>query len=659
MGFAAAIGGAGAALQQLNEARRNRELQQWSTTQGQLSQMLRDAAQSATTPERQADIWKTIAGLGKLRPGQDPSKIISDIQNHLIVNPIAAQAMNPPTPPGPPGPGQVPGNTSPSGGLGPGAGAQPPTSPVSPQAQGPASPVSPVSPVSPQAQGPPPLRYEGPLPGSPDFIKRNPVENLPFSSTGDYTDQSSRLQAVSPQAVSPQAVPSSPPPPGMTSSSTQNPAMIAYYRALQMGSMPPALQTAAQPFLANEAALSHQKDMDQYLIHTLGPERLEAIKKQVQNWDQLPPYIQAGYAASAMGMPAITMPGMVMMPRLLASRVLGSEAPPGSVEYGTNKPIDPNSLYRKMEIPMTGEIMWQPEAPDTVVTQTSGGGLQSSNKYTGQTVAPFAGAVAPSSNIPIVGQLNGNAATAYGRPGGGLLPHGFLPNAQLPQTISGVGTTAQQVMDTDPNSPTFGQPIIKQFQSPHSQRVQKGISSGGGGGAASIPQEGRTLGVKPLTPEQSLTAEQQYNTLTRAIGVMQNIRNQSHILDSMLESGKLQLASNTDDGLKFIINRSMKLTPAESKFLGDFQTMAEDINLLRKPLGGAGFRSPEAWAALQGLRGNLLQNPDISRRVIDNTLNAFNALQAPLAKRVSPGGNKQAPSPVQPVGRKTLDQIFK
>jgi hypothetical protein len=136
---------------------------------------------------------------------------------------------------------------------------------------------------------------------------------------------------------------------------------------------------------------------------------------------------------------------------------------------------------------------------------------------------------------------------------------------------------------------------------------------------------------------QELTNEQQLNTLTRAESVMQRIRNNSHLLDSMIESGKLHLEAGDGGVLRAVVAKNLPMTPAESQFAADVTTMAEDINLLRKPLGGAGFRSEEAWAALQGLRGSLLQHPEVSRRVMDNTLQAFEALRQPLAKRSSGG----------------------
>ena len=119
--------------------------------------------------------------------------------------------------------------------------------------------------------------------------------------------------------------------------------MDAYTRAIAAGSMPQALSTAAQPFLTNTAELERTRQLDHYLMSELGPQRFQAIKSQVPNWDALPDYMKAAYAASSMGVPPVTMPGMAMMPRLMSAGTMGSQAPPGSMEYGTDKPVDPNT----------------------------------------------------------------------------------------------------------------------------------------------------------------------------------------------------------------------------------------------------------------------------------------------------------------------------
>lgn len=452
-GLASAFGGAGEAALKYGEAQRNRQLAMWSQRQSALEKMISDATLSAVTPERRGDLMALRSKVLNLKPGQDPSKILQDVQDHLTIHPVAANAMQPPQqpapPPGPAAPGQTPGLL----GL-MNAAAQPATSPVQPSSQqsppqpgsgqGVASQGASIGDLGVQPQGDH-LPSLGPQVSQPPSIGLGGLMQ-PLDASGGSSMAQPKPADASPVGGSPLAAPqqSTPQPHAAQPSgvsvgpgtSNLNPAMAMYYRALQMGDMPPALQQAAQPFLANEAALAHTKDMDGYLLNTLGPQRLEAIKKQTPQWNALPPYIQAGYAAATMGIPAITMPGMAMLPKLISTRTPGANAPQDAVEYGTNNPIDRISgEYRVMQIPFSNEMIWMPEVPQTVVTDTAGGGKQISQKSTGGKLADVQGAVqAPFVRPQVVNTANGPVwqsplnAAAGGSPiaTGGMLPAGYF-----------------------------------------------------------------------------------------------------------------------------------------------------------------------------------------------------------------------------------------
>jgi hypothetical protein len=88
----------------------------------------------------------------------------------------------------------------------------------------------------------------------------------------------------------------------------------------------------------------------------------------------------------------------------------------------------------------------------------------------------------------------------------------------------------------------------------------------------------------------------------------------------------------------------MALTPEESTFAANFQNMTEDINLLRAPLGATGFRSEQAFEALQAQRGRLTQNPDVFKKVLEGTIASMESLRQ---------ANKDALEQAQPAAQGT------
>jgi hypothetical protein len=128
---------------------------------------------------------------------------------------------------------------------------------------------------------------------------------------------------------------------------------------------------------------------------------------------------------------------------------------------------------------------------------------------------------------------------------------------------------------------------------------------------------------------------------------MTSIQSKLHLLDSMMESGKLNLELDSNGLVRALVNRALPLTPAEAEFIGDFRTMMEDINLLRGPMGATGFRGPEAWAALQAQRGQLLAHPEVTRQVLKNSIAALKNQQQPLDKSFGQAAGQSAPTRVR------------
>jgi hypothetical protein len=138
-----------------------------------------------------------------------------------------------------------------------------------------------------------------------------------------------------------------------------------------------------------------------------------------------------------------------------------------------------------------------------------------------------------------------------------------------------------------------------------------------------------------------MTGEQKLGQYNIAIDRTQSVLKRLPLLNNLLDAGKINLELDTQGFLKAVLNRSVSMTPEEEQLAGDFRTLTEDINLLRGPLGATGFRGPEAFAALQAQRGQLMARPGITAQVLTNTLRALRAQQAPLAKRFK-GGDVQS-----------------
>lgn len=269
-GLGSAVGGAGQSALEYGEGVRSRQLQQWGMMQQHAADLLRSAEESATSPERQTQLSSLRSKVLKLKPGQDPSKILQEIQDHVNIHPVTTSLMTPPQPqpkPGMAAPGSVPGvpQIQP---LQAGSASMPATSPISP-AQ-----------VSPSSAG-----------GAP----------APQGVAGGQTPQA---PASNPAPVAPL------PPAGAGPGGFADIIMGGYKHALDAGSMPPALKTAAQPFLTNEAELSRARQLKQFQLNEQAPAMLEFLKQNVPGWDNLPDFYKTSAIMSAAGMQAPGMMGM-------------------------------------------------------------------------------------------------------------------------------------------------------------------------------------------------------------------------------------------------------------------------------------------------------------------------------------------------------------
>ncbi len=150
---------------------------------------------------------------------------------------------------------------------------------------------------------------------------------------------------------------------------------------------------------------------------------------------------------------------------------------------------------------------------------------------------------------------------------------------------------------------------------------------------AGVTGPGIPVGGRPMTPEQKQKTEQQAEQLNNTIGVIKDLKSQIPTLASMLSTGKIALQIDPQQGFfKGVVNRNVPMTEAEKDLAANWQLLTESVLQMRIPMGGAGFRGPEGFGAIESNKGILTQNPDIIKRVLDGTLREFKAQRDPMVE---------------------------
>jgi hypothetical protein len=176
--------------------------------------------------------------------------------------------------------------------------------------------------------------------------------------------------------------------------------------------------------------------------------------------------------------------------------------------------------------------------------------------------------------------------------------------------------------------------------------VRRTPVAGAGGGKLSTQQrigEGVTVGARALTPGQRITFAQKQAAFDNTIDLVNSVKSKMNLLNSLIDAKRIEFQIDPQQGIiKSFFNRAL-LNDEEAKLAGDFASLTEHINTLRGPLGATGFRGHEAWGALQQQRGQLTANPQVTSRVLDNTLKALTGQRNAIAD-VLTGKSKQVPS---------------
>jgi len=630
-GFAAAIGGAGNALQNYSEQMRPILERQRET----LAQQIGNAAQTESDPQtrsallqHQADL---MAGkpLGKITKdfATTMQKRIADAQALAQGHQAIAQMIGKPQqqaapPPAPAAPGQTPGTPA-NAQLVPSIASSTSEQPLTQQiGQAPAA-QAPGSPVQPQEQTQP-----GPTIAALNGTQATTSVVPPVAATGT-------LPMGIPQPVA-QA--------DIVNKYLTDPRWMA-----------PANRQIMQSAMNDELQHNEQLRLVQEQMQTKMAYASNAIHQMQANgtWDQLPPITRAQYLAEASGMQAAPMAAQMMLPHDIAPSVRGEDIPPGVTIVGTSDAPKSGSLYRLQYVPMEGRMVAVPLAPQVGITQTPNGEVATFNRQNPNAgITPVSGSSAAGANRlvnqgvdiaghPIMGRAGDilrDLASGNVFAGAGVNPT-FIPRVSQGSQLRSISTTDEQ-----------GNPITQLVPVTTTTVSQRGTRAGASAPTPStaVPSSANRTFAKPFSPEQQLKNTQQLGQYDLAMGRVQNVRNHLDLLNGLIDAGKLNLQMDPNQGiLMATINRNVPMTKEEEEFIGDFQTMREDINLLRGPMGATGFRGPEAFAALQSQRGQLLARPGITAHVLDNTLNALKVQRDALYNAIH---GKPIAGPVQPVG---------
>src|ERR1041385_2286371 len=716
MGF---LGGLGAGLAGFGQAAgeyRDKVFDIWQQKKRSAVDQLATLIANEEDPERRTELIGHMHDINSLKVGQDPSKVIKSIQESFAPHPVVKQLVDnaagaAPAPVERPtawsGKPETPGTATRSDGLAsllaPGsmrdmlqdeAANRPTPAPAQPPGvHPPPSPVSPSRKAGELKPVPAPLNDLVNHPGDNARLTiTNPI-NYPSANTGLRAVPMQNMQSVAgsanyippvtnaPLPAAPAAPTSAPTPYSFPKSRER----MMLERAQSLGfSVPPALRKAVEPELRaeaeNRAKLQEAQMMAEYTLNQLGPQRMAVLKQSIPGFDKLPPMMQAQVALDAYGMKAPSMPFSLGIPRMLSTGTLGAQAPEGQMDvYG--RPISPGDLYRIEEVPLTGEHQWVPIKPNIGTEPTAGGGYETVNRYTGKKLNDLEGATNFGALAPVNTGVNGEGKNVYQRKidliapnlnaGGGVgavIGRGTNLAALPSQTMRTIQTT-----DAEGNPVTVLQPVVGGKILPGRGGA---VGAGGGGGVGTgtgtptigaptvsvsadrTPEGQKIVGRKGLTPLQMMSRDVDVGTLDITRQRFQNIMRNLPLLNSLISAEKIHMQTDPQMGIvKAFINRNVPLSKEEAELAADFQTAMEDINKLRQPLGATGFRGPEAFAALIAQAGNPRANPEVTKGVIQRTLQSLNRIRDAKGKGI--GGRPGSAIPeLAPIGS-PVDELVK
>lgn len=221
--------------------------------------------------------------------------------------------------------------------------------------------------------------------------------------------------------------------------------------------------------------------------------KIQEMREQNILTDELPKPMQTAIGAGAYG---INIPGYTAMnqPRLLSSGTMGRQAPPGTLEFGTDQPVNPEGKYRVMMF--NGETIWQPMRDEVVFVPNKEGGVSAVNRNTQEVISPIEGAVTPS-------MLGTSSSSTVTSPGAAPV----TTSTQRRRVVPGAGAAPAQAARPSGGAaaPTVIPPVGAGGATPASRPATGGVPS-------AISQRAKQVasGDLPLPSGRDGAAVQQY-----------------------------------------------------------------------------------------------------------------------------------------------------
>jgi hypothetical protein len=122
------------------------------------------------------------------------------------------------------------------------------------------------------------------------------------------------------------------------------------------------------------------------------------------------------------------------------------------------------------------------------------------------------------------------------------------------------------------------------------------------------------------------------SALDVTIQTLTDVRNEMGPLNSIYDASMVELLRSTGSvsglasralGIVYTTKEKEKL----DKLAGDLRSASEQINIIRSPIGGTGFRGKEAWDAIQAQLARALLSPGVNKRTLDRTIELLKKLQ--------------------------------
>jgi hypothetical protein len=163
---------------------------------------------------------------------------------------------------------------------------------------------------------------------------------------------------------------------------------------------------------------------------------------------------------------------------------------------------------------------------------------------------------------------------------------------------------------------------------------------GGVGATAPKPPQSNdgVVGGRSLSPEQAMVTLQKGEAFSNTIDRMVGILGKMGGMEGLIARGKASVMANPDGTIKLVFANGFSPSDSDAKFAADYQSLGEDINVLRGTYQATGFRGPEAFQMLMNQRGNLLGNPKVFKETLRNSLQSVVTQLKPMRQEMEKAG---------------------